>query len=135
MADGVAKIGYGNAEIGTNIDRFWLDGPLAISPLEQVRFMARVSTGQLPFSEQALAEVRRLMPQEDIGTARLFGKTGWAMNAKPMVGWYVGWVENQGRMTAFVTHLLMNTPEEAPMRKSLAMAALHLFGTLPNPDR
>ncbi|HIJ85622.1 MAG: Beta-lactamase [Magnetococcales bacterium] len=124
MADWVNKIGYGNAKIGEKVDRFWLDGPLAISPLEQTKFMARVSTGQLPFSSQTLAELRRLIPQEEVGDARLFGKTGWIMDTKPMVGWYVGWVENHGRIVAFAAHLLINSQDDAPLRKSLAIAAL-----------
>ena len=34
---------YGNADTGEIIDRFWLDGPLDISTLEQVEFLKKVA--------------------------------------------------------------------------------------------
>ncbi|MBF0215119.1 MAG: class D beta-lactamase [Magnetococcales bacterium] len=130
MAEGVRRLGYGNETIGTVVDRFWLDGPLTISPLEEARFMARVATGQLPFSKPAMDSLRRLIPQETIGTTRLFGKTGWAMAARPMIGWYVGWVENPDQIMAFAVSIDMKDQESAPWRKSLALAALRHAGAL-----
>ncbi|MBF0272998.1 MAG: class D beta-lactamase [Magnetococcales bacterium] len=133
MQDWVAKTGYGNGAIGEKVDRFWLDGPLAISPEEQARFMARVATGKLPFSQPALTGLRRLIPQETIGTAHLYGKTGWAMSSQPMSGWYVGWLENQGRLVTFATHIRMDQAEQAPLRQSLALAALRQIDALDSP--
>jgi beta-lactamase class D len=130
MADWVAKIAYGNAEIGEKVDRFWLDGPLAISPLEQTRFMVRLAQNQLPFSKQSLEGLRRIMPQEDIEEVHLFGKTGWAMAAKPMIGWYVGWMENHNNIVAFAVQIIMKSEDDAPLRKSLAVAALRYSGYL-----
>ncbi|MBF0179591.1 MAG: class D beta-lactamase [Magnetococcales bacterium] len=128
MAEWVAKIDYGNGETGQVVDRFWLDGPLAISPLEQARFMARLATGSLPFSRHALAGVRRTIPQEPIGEARLYGKTGWATSVTPGVGWYVGWMESTGKMAAIAVRIPMNALDIAPLRKTLALEALRLAG-------
>lgn len=128
MADWVKKIGYGNAEIGKTVDRFWLDGPLAISPYEQVQFMDRLAQNQLPFSKQSLEGLRKLIPQEDVGDAHLFGKTGWATVTKPKIGWYVGWVENRGKIVTFAVNIPMESLNGAPLRKSLAIAALRYAG-------
>ncbi|MBF0146225.1 MAG: class D beta-lactamase [Magnetococcales bacterium] len=125
MADWVTRLRYGNAQTGDQVDRFWLEGPLSISPLEQVRFMARLARGQLPVAERSLMALRRLMPQEEVEQGHLFGKTGWATAAKPMIGWYVGWVEEKGGpLVTFAVNVTMNSLEQAPLRKSLAMAAL-----------
>ncbi|MBF0415920.1 MAG: class D beta-lactamase [Magnetococcales bacterium] len=130
MAEWVQKIGYGNSEIGTTVDRFWLEGPLAISPCEQVHFMARLAQDQLPFAKQTLAGLRRLLPHEDIGEAHLFGKTGWASVAKPKIGWYVGWVENHENIVTFAVNIPMESLVDAPLRKSLALAALRYAGAI-----
>src|SRR5690606_10185028 len=42
---------FGNNEIGTVVDRFWLDGPLKISAVEQTRFLAKLAQGQLLFPQ------------------------------------------------------------------------------------
>ncbi|MBF0137305.1 MAG: class D beta-lactamase [Magnetococcus sp. DMHC-1] len=130
LAEWVTRIGYGNHEIGEKVDQFWLEGPLAISPLEQAQFMARLAQNQLPFAKQSLESVRRLIPQEQLGDAHLFGKTGWAAAAKPMIGWYVGWLETQGTIVAFAVNIPMQSLEDAPLRKSLAMTALRYSGAL-----
>lgn len=44
----VAALDYGNMEIATVVDTFWLKGPLRISAVEQARFMARLARGALP---------------------------------------------------------------------------------------
>ncbi|MBF0293897.1 MAG: class D beta-lactamase [Magnetococcales bacterium] len=128
MAEWVTRIGYGNGDTGQVVDRFWLDGPLAISPVEQARFMARLATGTLPFSSHTLAGLRRLIPQEQVGEARLYGKTGWASSVTPGIGWYAGWMESHGKMTAVAVRIPMNALDAAPLRKTLALEALHLAG-------
>lgn len=40
MQEWVDRLDYGNRRLGEVPDRFWLDGPLAISAVEQVRFLA-----------------------------------------------------------------------------------------------
>ena len=52
------RLRYGNRKIGKVIDRFWLDGPLQISALEQARFVARLAQGKLPLSERSQRTVR-----------------------------------------------------------------------------
>lgn len=42
MRDWVKWSRYGNEEIGTAVDRFWLDGPLQITASEQTLFMGRL---------------------------------------------------------------------------------------------
>src|SRR5690606_25194157 len=84
---------YGNRDISGGIDRFWLDGGLAISPVEQVRFLERLYRGELGVSEETTALVKELLVLEETPTFRLSGKTGWAglgTEGAQEVGWLVG---------------------------------------------
>lgn len=49
----INQVGYGNQQIGTseNIDKFWLEGPLQITPKQQIEFIQKLQSGQLPFSQ------------------------------------------------------------------------------------
>ncbi|MBF0124402.1 MAG: class D beta-lactamase [Magnetococcales bacterium] len=130
MRQQVSRVGYGNSEVGSMVDRFWLDGPLAISAIESAQFMARLARRELPFSPQALDRLRRILPMESFGPTRLYGKTGLAASGKPIIGWYVGWVEQQDKIAAFALNILMKSTEEAPLRKSLTAEALRHLGVL-----
>ena len=56
MREGVRKLQYGNMEIGAVVDRFWLDGPLTISAVEQTEFLRRLTSGI--FTDQARGDSR-----------------------------------------------------------------------------
>ncbi|MBF0426994.1 MAG: class D beta-lactamase, partial [Magnetococcales bacterium] len=131
MAEWVKRAEYGNAEIGDQVDRFWLDGPLAITPLEQVRWLVRLASGELPFSDRAQAGLHRLMPQEREMGALVLGKTGWTgSKSTPRVGWYVGWVEQEKPLLAFAVQIFVSSEAQLPLRRSLALAALRRIGVI-----
>lgn len=104
----VEKLGYGNMELGTRVDRFWLDGPLKISPREQVEFLRRLHDGELPVKSTTRQAVIELMSQGD----GLYAKTGWARIAGMSYGWYVGWVDRAKGPTYFA--LLLTQPDPVP---------------------
>lgn len=106
------RLDYGNRMVGEPVDRFWLDGPLEISALEQVQFLAVLALGQLPASARAQAMVRDMIRIEDKGSRVLFAKTGWTGG----IGWWVGWVEEGDRVTAFALNIDMATIDMAPKR-------------------
>ena len=116
---------FGNNDIGQAIDRFWLDGPLAISAIEEARFTARLAQNQLPFDPAVQASVRAMLPSEKSADYQLFGKTGWAMNRQPMIGWYSGWVERRdGQRFAFALNMDIASKADLGQRQALAKAAL-----------
>lgn len=95
--DWVTKLGYGNAKVGTQVDTFWLTGPLLISPVEQLDFLQRFATGTLPVSERSRAIVQDCLVLEKREGAVLRGKTGWGFpGTADEVGWFVGYVEREG---------------------------------------
>ena len=130
MNDYVRKARYGNAEIGATVDIFWLKGPLAISALEQLRFISDLTEGRLPFSERSLGLVREIMPRET-GPGQgsvVFFKTGRAINARPGIGWVVGWVRLAGREYPFALNMDIHTDADADLRLPLARQALRILG-------
>jgi beta-lactamase class D len=138
MSRFVKLAGYGNAEIGDIVDRFWLDGPLAISAVEQAQFVARLARRQLPFGERSQAVVRDILKQEETATHAMFSKTGWAFadaatnaGTKPAeLGWLVGWVEREGKVYAFALNIDIYRDEDAAKRQAIVRKCLQSLGVL-----
>lgn len=126
----VDRLDYGNREVGAVVDRFWLDGPLAISALEQARFVARLARGDLPVSARSQSIVRDILRLEQEGDAVLYGKTGWLASTKPPIGWWTGWVERDGNAYAFALNIDMPSVEDAPKRIAIGRSLLARLGVL-----
>lgn len=124
MAAMVERLNYGNRKIGTVVDRFWLDGALEISPVEQAHFLAQLARRELPLSPRTQTIVRDIIRLEDRNGATLYGKTGWAVSTKPNVGWLVGWVERGEAVHSFALNIDMASAKEAPKRMTIAKTML-----------
>lgn len=125
------RIGYGNNDIGSTVDAFWLEGPLAISAVEQVQFLARLAQLQLPQSKEAQRQVRDILLAESGNGWALFAKTGTSLRRGPATGWWVGWVEKEGKIYTFAHNLtLRNVELDSPKREALAREGLRILGLL-----
>ena len=122
------RLDYGNRRIGDVIDRFWVDGPLEITAVEQVRFLARLAHGKLPVGERSQALTRELMRLEHRGDTTLYGKTGWYAGSSPQLGWWVGWIERSSAVHAFALNIDMKSDKDAPKRETLGRALLARLG-------
>jgi len=125
--DWLARLDYGNRLPGEVVDRFWLDGPLEISAIEQARFVARLAAGTLPASARNQAIVRDILKIEARDGRTLFAKTGWKTGNRP-IGWWTGWVEGGGAITAFSLNIDMTKMEMAPKRLTIGRAVLAALG-------
>lgn len=114
------RLKYGNRQTGTVVDRFWLDGPLSISALEQARFVALLAQQKLDASARSQSIVRDILRLEEKGDAVLFAKTGWSGK----IGWWTGWVERDGRPVAFSLNINMLAMSDAPKRLAISKALL-----------
>jgi beta-lactamase class D len=135
MREAVQRLQYGNEEIGSDVTTFWLRGPLAISAVEQTRFLSRLAHRSLPFpavAQQQVAEITRV----DSGPGwSLHAKTGWQNSPGAGVGWWVGWVQRGDRMTPFALNLALTGAADAPKREELGRASLQALGILPATPR
>lgn len=57
----MTKINYGNGKAGPEIDSFWLNGDLRISPLQQVDFLRCLVASELPLQAEYIGTVKRIM--------------------------------------------------------------------------
>lgn len=115
---------YGQLAASFPLTRFWLDGSLTLSAEEQIAFLRRIVRRQLPYSARAYAALRELMVMETRGDATIRAKTGWAMEASPPVGWYVGYVERPVGVWLFALNIDVRDAADLPLRRTLVLRAL-----------
>lgn len=131
MKEMLAKLDYGNRDPGTVVDRFWLDGPLEISAVEEARFVAALATNTLPLSDRSQEMVRDILLMEEMDGAKLYGKTGWLFRDDEVdIGWFVGWVEREGKIFSFALNIDMKDKEQVGLRVPLAKKLLGELGVL-----
>lgn len=125
------RLGYGNRQVGTVVDQFWLLGPLKISAAEQTRFLSRFARQQLPASKRNQLLVKSMLKIEEKDGYALYAKSGWANAPGPGVGWWVGWVERGGRLHTFALNLDITKSEDAAKRATVARELLKRLNVLP----
>lgn len=108
--------GYGNADFsgdpGANngLERSWISSSLKLTPRQQLAFMTRLVTRQLPVSQQAMETTLSIMQRREADGWQVVGKTGSAyprnadgsFNRARGWGWYVGAAEKGDRTLVFV---------------------------------
>ena len=111
----VGKLDYGNNQIGDKIDRFWLDGNLAISANEQIDFLEKLVRNELPFDKDIQETVKGIMISDSTQNYIIHSKTGWSQN----IGWNVGYVETKDNVWIFALNIDMKNSSEGELRKTL----------------
>lgn len=115
-------INYGNAEIGGGIDRFWLDGDLRISALEQIDFLESLKLGKLPASERNQLIVKDALISAATDKYLLRAKSGYTGSndkIKPAIAWWTGWVESGTDVYFFAFNMDVLNEEDLSVRKTL----------------
>ncbi|MCI3205185.1 MULTISPECIES: OXA-62 family carbapenem-hydrolyzing class D beta-lactamase [Pandoraea] len=120
----LAAVGYGNHTIGRAADAYWIDDSLQISAREQVDFLQRLARGTLPFSARTQDIVRQISIVEANADYVLHGKTGWFVDKKPDIGWWVGWLERDGNLTMIAMNIDMGGDADAPKRARIVRNVL-----------
>lgn len=120
---------------------FWLDGTLAVSPVEQVRAL-RILSGHerigMGSRRRGFARVRAMMPTVSGGSGgagdeawTVFGKTGWGRGTEHDIGWYVGWVERGDAVQAhFAIRIEIHDDDDGPKRQAIALDCLEATGLI-----
>lgn len=135
MRNAIQRLHYGNEQVGTDVTTFWLRGPLAISAVEQTRFLSRLAHRTLPFPAQAQRQVAEITRVDRGPGWSLHAKTGWQNAPGPGVGWWVGWVRKGDQITPFALNIAMAGAVDAPKRDRLGRQSLQALGILPTPLR
>lgn len=108
----LSSLSYGNCDAsewegsGLNylpeLNGFWVDSSLLISPAEQVRILADILEGNSIYSPEKIAILEDLMFYEEKNGVRIYGKTGSGFHSN---AWYAGFVEKEGKREYFAVYL------------------------------
>jgi beta-lactamase class D len=130
----VEATGYGNADTSGNIESFWLDGALRISPDEQVDFLKCLYHDELPFSKRSMDIVKEIIVLEETDTYKLSGKTGSAIRVETFQGWFVGYLETDDNVFFFATNFESDDSNgfaNGENAKRISLEILQELGLLP----
>ena len=131
MQKNITKLGYGNGISGDKIDSFWLQGPLQISALEQVKLLTKRARRQFPYPQKAQQQVCDITVLKQADACTLHGKTGWATdNIKTPVGWFVGWAETKDNLYVFAMNMDLTDAAALPLRESITLECLRTLKLL-----
>jgi len=103
MTQWIKTIGYGDRDISSGIDVFWLPAEgrktILISPRDQGNLLRKLITGQMSISTQSISKLKELMEVKKTDKSVLYGKTG--SSGSNDMGWFVGLLECGGRTYAY----------------------------------
>lgn len=89
------KLDYGNQQFSNNIDFYWSDFSLKISPVEQVELLRKFNHNAFSFQEKNIAAVKNALFLSSSSKGSLYGKTGTGrVNQQDISGWFVGFLES-----------------------------------------
>ena len=114
---------YGNQDISSGLDDFWLNGSLKISAREQVTFLKAFYNNDFSLSKHTLDTMKEVMLVKQTENYKLYAKTGTGrVDDKSMLAWYVGFVENGKGRHFFALNLNRATYREVKaIRKNIAL--------------
>lgn len=120
--------------------RYVLAGRSCISQEQQIDFLRRVWSGNVPFSVRSRAILKSIMRLYSQPTYRLYGRAGWTGSQTQSgtanllnIGWFVGYVETKHNVYFFATNVESRPPAPAtfgPSRRRITEAMLRELGVL-----
>ncbi|MBN0856829.1 class D beta-lactamase, partial [Pseudomonas aeruginosa] len=99
---------YGNQNISGGIDKFWLEGQLRISAVNQVEFLESLYLNKLSASKENQLIVKEALVTEAAPEYLVHSKTGFSgvgTESNPGVAWWVGWVEKETEVYFFAFNM------------------------------
>lgn len=101
---------YGNMDISSGIDSFWLNGSIKISAMEQIDFLRRFYHNKLNVSDRSIKLVKIILLVEENDNFKISAKTGGTSgidkdDPEKSLGWYVGYVEKEGNVYFFACNI------------------------------
>ena len=120
------ELNYGNKKIGDDVTRFWLDESLEITTFEQIKFLKRFYTNNLPFKIEDINLLKEIMIDEKNENYTIRAKTGWEWK----YDWYVGYVETKDDVWFFSTNIDTKSKDDLPKRKAITLEVLKIKGII-----
>lgn len=133
MQDMLNLLNYGNKNISSGIDNFWLDKSLKISAIEQVKFLQNIHHQAYPLKPTSYHQLAKIMLVESTDDYQIYAKTGGGQIHKDKAqGWYVGYVVKKDATYYFAVNMDGPTFNYVQRKRiEVAKAALVETGVLP----
>ena len=89
------------------LENFWKDGSFIISAEEQVEFLRRLYTEELPFQKNVMDSVMDVMIEIDTNNYTLRAKTGTIFDkgSDDNIAWYIGIAKKHNRHAIFAMNM------------------------------
>ena len=141
--------GYGSATFTGEVNAFWLNGDLTVSPREQIEFLRKMYAYQLPVERRHIDTVKRAMTMPAGQLSNALGvhafplrwpagtvtrlKTGNGSVNGERASWLVGEIDSRGRQYVFASRVRSSTRILA--NTAGADLAVRLLNTMPPEPR
>lgn len=109
MVSYLDKLNYGEIKVdAASIDMFWLKGESRINQFQQIDFLKRFYQSELSISKRTELIMKRILLFDDNKNYKISGKTGWSVSNEINNGWFVGYVESNGKVYFLATNIEPN---------------------------
>lgn len=137
MNSHLEQLRFGNMDVNKEtLTSFWLVGNSQISALEQVDFLQRFYSKELPISDSTYQTMINVFMMEEKPDYSISGKTGLGIRDDGNIGWFVGYINKGNNLYYFATRVTpkvvdMPLNNFRPKRKEVTYAALKALEILP----
>lgn len=131
----LTELGYGNCDIsqweGSNVNPyeelngFWLNSSLKISPLEQVKILSEIFEGESMYDSENIEILKRVMLIQDNEEQKIYGKTGSGSDGE---AWFVGFTEKEQQRQYVAVYLSDNAQAGLISGSAAKEIALKIIG-------
>ncbi|MEN9697510.1 MAG: hypothetical protein RLZ56_931 [Bacteroidota bacterium] len=125
----IDSIHYGKGIVGSDLNRFWMDGSLRITPDEQLGFIKKLYFNQLPFQKRTQDIFKKMILKEDNANYRLSYISGFDTTGFP-TQWILGYIEENKHPYFFVMHTTTSNKDGKLSNLSLLKSILAAQGFL-----
>lgn len=99
-------IGYGNQITSSDLDLYWTDSSLKISPIEQIELLQKFHDNEFRFAPENIDAVKNAIHLASTTEGSFYGKTGTGrVDDQDVNGWFIGYVEKSDHIYYFATNI------------------------------
>lgn len=122
-------INYGNQNTGTNLNLYWTDFSLKISPIEQVELLQDFYQNNFHFDSKNIQAVKKALLLSTTSSGSLYGKTGTGrVNGKDVNGWFIGYIETSNNTYYFATNIQSSSDATGSQATEITESVLSNLG-------
>ena len=122
-------INYGNQNTGTNLNLYWTDFSLKISPIELVELIQDFYQNNFHFDSKNIQAVKKALLLSTTSSGSLYGKTGTGrVNGKDVNGWFIGYIETSNNTYYFATNIQSSSGATGSQATEITKSVLSNLG-------